>query len=384
MQRRVFMSALTALSSTLTPAQSWAASISEASSQDLALAWRSCRALSDSQPGAGSADHVGLVRLDWQAKQISLLRALRVPGRAHGLVADRRGGFYAVATRPGTWLIHVDADANRPPRLLNPVSDESSSRTLNGHLLLSADGRWIYSTETDARSGLGWIVRRDAQSLRCEEAWPSHGMDPHHLLLDETDASLLVANGGIPRDAAGRKHSLDVMDPSLVRLSTQDGRLLGRWQLPDKRLSLRHMAWSQGGERRLLGIGLQAEHDSTEARRSAPLLAVFDGQQLSLPSWAADGAGYAGDIAAGPGGSFLISAQKAGRGLLWHPDAPTDLLRLADLREVCALVSWCSQTGETGLLMAAASGIARWQASGARMLAWPGAMAPDNHAALIL
>ena len=38
---------------------------------------------------------------------------------------------------------------------------------------------------------------------------------------------------------------------------------------------------------------------------------------------------YAGDIAAGPGGSFLLSAQKAGRGLLWHPDAPTDLLRLA-------------------------------------------------------
>lgn len=385
MKRRDFLSALAALSASLHAGQSTASVRSAPASQHLALAWRSGSVLSDGQASAGSADHVGVAMLDWQAGQIRLLRSMKVPGRAHGLVADGRGGFYAVATRPGDWIIHIDADAARAPLLLNPGRDESSPRTLNGHLMLSADGRWLFSTETDARSGLGWIARRDAQTLRCEAAWPSHGLDPHQLLPDELNETLLVANGGIPRNAAGRKQSLELMDPCLVRLDAQDGRLLDRWQLPDKRLSLRHLAWSHDDAGRLLGVGLQAEHDSAEARRAAPLLAVFDGQKLSLPTRAAEGAGYAGDITAGPGGSFLLSAQKAGRGLLWHPDAPAELLRLAELREICALVSWRDADGESGLLMAAAAGVARWHAGdGAHMLAWPEALAPDNHAALLI
>lgn len=387
MQRRELLGAMSALGACLLAGRSQAAAAATTAAapaaQDLALAWRSAGPLGDG-PAAG-ADHIGLARLDWEAGRISLLRRQRLPSRAHGLLADGRGGFYAVATRPGDWLLHLAAQPEAAPRWLHPSSDEASPRTLNGHLLLSADGRWLYSSETDRRDGSGWIARRDARTLRCESAWPSHGLDPHQLLLDAADGSLLVANGGIPRDAAGRKRQLEQMAPSLVRLDAASGALLGRWQLDDARLSLRHMAWSQGGARRLLGLGLQAEHDSAEARRAAPLLAVFDGQQLSLPSHAADGAGYAGDIAAGPGGSFVLSAQKAGRGLLWHPDAPAELLRLAELREICALASWRDLDGASGLLMAAAGGVARWQAvGGARMLAWPEALAADNHAALIL
>ncbi|ANY60835.1 hypothetical protein MA05_00350 [Comamonas aquatica] len=89
-------------------------------------------------------------------------------------------------------------------------------------------------------------------------------MDPHQLLLDR-DGSLVVANGGIPTqpETGRRKLRLDHMDSSIVRLRPQDrGALAGQWQLPDPRLSLRHLAWGPAVAwdpgQRWLGIALQA------------------------------------------------------------------------------------------------------------------------------
>ena len=46
-------------------------------------------------------------------------------------------------------------------------------------------------------------------------------------MLRAADGSLMVANGGIPRDAEGRKIELERMAPSLVRLDPRGGELLG-------------------------------------------------------------------------------------------------------------------------------------------------------------
>src|SRR5690606_14414177 len=150
--------------------------------------------------------------------------------------------------------------------------------------------------------------------------------------------------GGIPRDTAGRKVELDRMAPSLVRLALDGGRLLGRWTLPDARLSLRHLAWAHGPAP-LLGLALQAEHDDADARTQAPLLAVWDRRTLTLPSRDASGGGYAGDIAVGPVGGFLLSAQKQRLGLWWHPGRPAAMTRVAELTEPCALVATADGAG---------------------------------------
>ena len=250
--------------------------------------------------------------------------------------------------------------------------------TLGGHALLSADGRVLYTSETHPETGEGWIGLRSPDSLRRLGGWASHGLDPHHLLLDG-EGQLWVANGGIPRLADGRKTALERMAPSLVRLSALDGRLLARHQLPDPRLSQRHLAWADDGQR--LGIALQAEHDDDGHRQQAPLLAVLEQGRLSLPTRDAQGVGYAGDITAGPGGGFVLSGQKSGRGLLWHPGEAAQLIRLAELGEPCALASWDQGRG---VLIAARAGLARWHLTEApRMLRWPLAMAPDNHAVLL-
>lgn len=332
--------------------------------QQLALAWR------DPQ----GRDWVGRLQADWAGGRLEILSRWALPSRAHGLLLDGQGGFYAVAARAGDWLLRVDAQA-QPHWLRQPGAER-----FNGHLLLGPAG--LYATETDPRIDQACLAVYDPNTLALRQRWTLPGRDAHQFTLD-AQGRLLLALGGIPRQPDGNKRALDDMAPALLRLDAQAGRVLDRWQLDDPRLSLRHLAWSEGGSQRLLGIALQAEHDTPERRREAPVLALFDGEQLSLPIRAADGAGYAGDICAAPGGGFVLSAQKAGRGLLWHPQAAERWIRLADLSEICALAAWQDRLGR-GVVMLAQRGLARWHNRlGQQMLAWPEPLTPDNHALLL-
>lgn len=338
-----------------------------AARQRLAAAWR----LPD---GSGDElDRVGVLGVDWEAGRITVLADHPAPGRAHGLLAMPDGGFVAVAGRPGRWLLRCDAEGRLMQR--HALADDSAPQTLGGHALLSADGRRLFTSETHPETGEGWIGVRSPDTLRRTGGFRSQGLDPHQMLLDD-EGQLWVANGGIPRLRDGRKTALERMAPSIVRLSSDDGRLLAEHRLDDPRLSVRHLAWAGRGTAGM-GVALQAEHDDDIRRREAPLLAVLEGGRLVVPSRDAQGGGYAGDIAAGPGGGFVLSGQKTGRGLWWHPGAATQLTRVAELGEPCALASW----GEgQGVLIAARLGVARWHASEApRMLRWPTPMAPDNH-----
>jgi hypothetical protein len=100
---------------------------------------------------------------------------------------------------------------------------------------------------------------------------------------------------------------------------------------------------------------------------------------LHIPSVDAIASGYAGDIAAGPGGGFVLSGQRVGKGVLWHPDAPEQLFSVAELKEICALSTPTSGSRD-GILMGSESGVAHWHPRNkARMLAWPSALTLDNH-----
>ncbi|MFO1292309.1 MAG: DUF1513 domain-containing protein [Rubrivivax sp.] len=338
--------------------------------QRLATAWRDA-----TQGHSTSAYRVGILEIDWDAPRLHIAAELPVPERAHGLLALADGGFAAVAFRPGQWLLRCDAQG-RPMQRLH-VDDEHPRRTFNGHVECSADGRWLYTTETDPADGSGWLGVRDARTLQRVAQFASGGVDPHQVLRTP-EGALVVANGGILRDASGRGIELARMDPTLALLAADSGRPIGHWRLPDARLGLRHIAWAEG-ERPLLGIGLQAEHDSADARRDAPAIAIWDGRELTLPCADASAAGYVGDIAAGPAGGFVLSAQKAGRGLWWQPATPQRLTLVAELTEPCALVR-----DRGAVLIGAGRGLARWHAeAGGQMLRWPLPLAPDNHAALL-
>lgn len=344
--------------------------------------------------GAGTFGgfQVGILSIDWAAGRIQIVSAAPVPTRAHGLLPLADGGFVAVANRPGRWLLRLDAQCQK----LAETTDAAAGRTFNGHAEADASGQWLFTSETNTSDGRGWVTARDVRTLKPVAEFPSGGLDPHQLLR-APDGSLMVANGGIPRDAAGRKTDLARMAPSLARIALDSGNLTGQWTLPDPRLSIRHLAWSTG-EQPLLGLALQAEHDEAAARAQAPALAVWSdpsmtgslSASLAIPSQDPAAAGYVGDIAAAPGHGFVLSAQRQDRALWWQPAQPDRFTPMAELTEPCALLPWMAQAGSskgaaTGVILGAGRGIARWQPDGpSSMLRWPVAMAPDNHAVKLL
>lgn len=341
----------------------------------LAMAWRTA------DRNGSSVDRVGVVEIDWDGGRVHLRGERAVATRAHGLLALPDGGFVAVAQRPGRWLMRCD-DRGRCLVELQ-VDQELPGRTLNGHVELSSGGAWLYSTETDTASQVGWISVRDVRTLARVAQFESGGIEPHQLLRD-TDGAVVVANGGIVRDAEGRKVAAERMAPSLVRLHGDSGDVLGRWRLADPRLSLRHLAWARmdagNGSVRLLGVALQAEHERTADRREAPAFALWDGTALTVPSRDAAAGGYVGDIAPAADGGFVLSAQKAGRGLWWSPRQPDRLTRVAELTEPCAMAA----DGDRAALISAERGAARWHPHEAgRMVRWPASWVPDNHWVLL-
>ncbi len=298
---------------------------------------------------------------------LSTIASIDVPTRAHGILVEAGGAsLLAVARRPGDWLLRW-----RPGTAKNTAAQwvwNEAGRSFNGHVAAGPRGggspspRWMFTTETDLDTGLGLVGVRDARTLAKLREWPTHGMDPHEMLLDER--GLWVANGGIPtQPETGRaKVGLHRMDPSLVCLDPLTGRLLGQWRLPDPRLSVRHLALGAGGR---IGVALQAEHDARDTRQAAPVLAVFDGdgfEAVPLP----DGVsmhGYGGDIAASRHGGFVVSSPKAGLAASWRPGA--GWLPALELPQACALaespegVLWCAGEGRA-LRVAQAQPAAPW------------------------
>lgn len=306
-----------------------------------------------------------------QSDALVVARALDVPTRAHGLLAEAGGTVLAVARRPGDWLLRwKPGEAEPQTAWIEP------DRAFNGHVIASADGKRLYTTETDLETGAGLIGVRDAATLEKQEEWATGGMDPHELLLD-TDGSLLVANGGIPTlPETGRlKIGLERMDASLVRLDTRSGAVQGQWRLPDPRLSLRHIAWGGQGRQdavggRVLGIALQAEHADPAQRQNAPLLALFDGRTLRTVDAPRPLGGYGGDIAWANGG-FAVSTPKVDGFARYGADGRWQ--GFTPLAEACALA------GEPGRLWAGGRAQALLAEAGAMVARPVPALRLDNH-----
>lgn len=263
-------------------------------------------------------------------------QVLEVPTRAHGLSQLPDGSVVATARRPGDWLVrwHPGKPHAKPQwHWVDPT------RSFNGHVIASADGRFLCTTETDVDTGASLVARRDARSLETAQEWATQGTDAHELIWAPaakagSPPALIVANGGVPTapETGRTKRDLHTMDSSLVLLHGESGEPLGQWRLPDQRLSLRHLAWN--AQRTVLGIALQAEHDGAADKAAAPILALFDGQALRLCPASQSMAGYGGSIASTPEG-WAVSCPRSQGVATFTPEG--QWRGLVGLEEVCAL-----------------------------------------------
>lgn len=328
-------------------------------------------------PKVGDTHYAGVLAADWEHQRLTIRYAMALPTRPHGLVPEADGGLLINGVRPGAWLMRCDGKGKLVHRI--DVAAESSTVRLSGHI--AAGPQHLYTTEIDYSNDQGRIGVRDRQTLKKIAEWSSGGIEPHQALIDEA-GHLMIANGGVRRTFADKKYDLQHMDASLVKLNGLTGQPLGRWVTDDPRLSLRHLAWSQSpsDDKMRLGIAMQAEHDDPAARAKAPILAVYDGESLCIPSQDNDGHGYAGDISAAFNGGFALSSNKAGVAKVWHPGEPNKLSAIVELQEAYALTEWPGPQPGGGVLIATGAGLVRWHISAPPVfLPWPTPMALDNH-----
>lgn len=345
-RRRILIASLLGC---VTPA--WSASI-PASRLRIAAAWND-----------GNGHYVGV--LARRAEGMLPVASVEVPTRAHGILMDAGGSLLAVARRPGDWMLRWYPGRGAPHWVW-----AEPDRAFNGHVVVASDGRRLFSTETNLETGQGLIGVWDARSLEKLDEWDTHGIDAHMVMMD--GETLLVANGGVPtQPETGRiKRNLDTMASSLVRLDARSGALLGQWKLSDQRLSMRHMA--RNGSR--IGIAMQAEHDAKAERDAAAVLAVFDGDTLTLPDAVpVPGlAGYAGDIAAWDNG-FAIGAPRANAVLRWRPGE--GWLPPLALHDGCAIVS----DGDRSVWASGSTKVLGVESDARLRLDLPAGLRIDNH-----
>lgn len=274
------------------------------------------RLLSARSDGAGGYRVTGLDATG----RIALDQAL--PERGHGLALHPDGRqAVCLARRPGDFLLVLDLATGEGMALHHTPAD----RHCDGHGVFSADGLLLYTTENAIDSGEGRIGIWDAaDGYRRLGELPSHGLDPHELLLAPDGEQLIVANGGIlTRPETGRaKLNLETMQPSLVYLDRRDGRLRAEQRLAPElhRLSIRHLALGRDGT---VCAALQYEGP---AQDRPPLVAFHrPGQDLepvaAPPEIQAAMCNYCGSVAADPSGDwFAVSAPRGNLICFWGAD----------------------------------------------------------------
>lgn len=264
--------------------------------------------------------------------------AVNLPTRPHGLMRLRQDEYLIVARRPGDWMMRLNIRTGKTSRIW-----QEADRHLNGHSAVYGD--LLYTTETDSLNGTGALAVRDQSTFELLNVWPTLGRDPHEMLVLPQggfglhEPLLLIANGGIQTHAdMGRAQlNLGKMDSSLVALHAHTGKVLNKWVLDDNRLSLRHLAVHASG---VVGVAMQAHHETLAQRNEAPVLGLLDQQGLRAAPGSMGVKGYAGDIAATPEG-FVLSCPKSDMALRFQLDGQfTDAYAA---RAACALASQGSQ-----------------------------------------
>ncbi len=249
---------------------------------------------------------------------------LVLPGRGHDL-SFRPGTSDCVvfARRPGTFAAVFSGDPARAPLWFSA----SEGRHFDGHGVFSADGRLLYSTETDftGNASRGVIGVRDAGSAYQQIGeFASAGLDPHDMALLSDGRTLVVANGGIETDPETGRVPLNLatMEPSLVYIDLATGDLIEKHVLDSglHQLSIRHLAVASGD---VVAFGCQYEGPAADF---PPLLGFHRRGQPPILRAAPNAfhrglKNYIGSVAADSSGTVIAaSAPKGGLITFWDSE----------------------------------------------------------------
>lgn len=237
-------------------------------------------------------------------------RIVPLPGRGHGAAVAPSGGFVVFARRPGRFAVAVSA--GRPPVTFAPPDD----RHFYGHGVFSPRGDLLYATENDFAHHRGVVGVYAPPDWRRVGEFPTHGIEPHELVLLPDGETLCIANGGIvtdPEVGDGRTAIGEDVISDLVLVDRLSGALKDQWRLPHEfaPLSIRHLAVDHAGSV-WFGCQWQGAKEATP-----PLIGrlTTEGklQTVRTANLAGNLANYVGSMAAdGSGRLIAASAPRAG------------------------------------------------------------------------
>ncbi|EGU37703.1 hypothetical protein VII00023_07164 [Vibrio ichthyoenteri ATCC 700023] len=200
--------------------------------------------------------HFDVVVADQQGLPI---RTLPLPSRGHGVAVNSvLNHGVAFARRPGDYFMVFDYQSGEMIQLRSA----DRQRHYYGHGVYSPDGQWLYTTEGERDSSRGIIGVYDVAAgyQKCDE-FSGFGIGPHEVIM-MPDGKLAIGVGGV--HTQGRVPiNLDRMQPSLSYLSPQ-GQLIDQVALPNKRLSIRHLA-HDGDNTVLCGQQYRGQAEDTPA-----------------------------------------------------------------------------------------------------------------------
>ena len=267
----------------------------------------------------------------------ALLLETALPARGHDIAQrPHTRQFVVFARRPGTWAIAVDSDHVANPQVITARAD----RHFFGHGLFSADGRLLYASENDIKSGDGIIGIYDASGgyARIGE-FKSGGIGPHDMCLLGDGRHMVIANGGLKTLLETGREILNSDDiaPNLAMLDTASGKVDAVVELDRdyKKLSIRHLARSNDDR-----IAFACQHQG-DADELPPLVGVlgrngkarlFDAPEEALARLN----NYVGSVALDASGSVIAATSPVGgTAALWSIDG--SYLGAAQISDVCGV-----------------------------------------------
>ena len=202
--------------------------------------------------------------------------------RGHGLCQNPIQPEHVVmfSRRPGTHGIRLNTTSGEIDALFHSIED----RYMQGHGCYSADGKWLYCTESSISTGEGKITVRNASTLEQVNEFSSYGIGPHEVKLMPDGFTLVVANGGLlTHPDSGRKIlNLDTMRATLSYIDSRNGELISEHLLSSPKASIRHLDVAKDGT---VAIALQVQREAMSSNKIVPLAAIHKpGHELGKKS----------------------------------------------------------------------------------------------------
>jgi len=146
---------------------------------------------------------------------------------------------------------------------------------MHGHACYSADGNFLYTTESNFKTGEGFIIGRETTRYQVVSAYSSGGIGPHELAFMPDNKTLVVANGGLlTHPDSGRKIlNLKSMKSNLSDIDSITGNLINSFSLKHSvidfsKASIRHLDVAKDGT---VAIALQVQRSAMKHNKLIPL-----------------------------------------------------------------------------------------------------------------